>query len=146
MQSQLSAARSLDVNAELLTLSGKASIISVVLAIASGLNADKPIKQLAKANQELADEFTDLVRLMDGVVEDWESNAGNTDNGLGRARQRFAWLNFPDSVSELTPEEIADGIEILKSIPNAHAQLQNLRWIHLSALAKSGKTNRRPIY
>ena len=139
VQSQLSAARSLDVNAELLTLSGKASIISVVLAIASGLNADKPIKQLAKANQELADEFTDLVRLMDGVVEDWESSTGNTDNGLGRARHRFAWLNFPDSVSELTPEEIADGIEILKSIPNAHTQLQNLRSIHLSALAKSGK-------
>ena len=83
---------------------------------------------------------------MDGVVEDWESSAGNTDNGLGRARQRFAWLNFPDSVSELTPEEIADGIEISQIHPNAHAQLQNLRWIHLSALAKSGKTKQAAIY
>ena len=45
---------------------------------------------------------------------------------------------FPESVGNLPPEEIATGIEILESIPNSQVQIQNLRWLYLSALAKSG--------
>ncbi|DAC29860.1 MAG TPA: hypothetical protein HA327_04125, partial [Candidatus Poseidoniaceae archaeon] len=139
VQSQISTNRGLEVSADLLGLTGKASIISVILAIASGESAEEAIKQLAKVNQNLADEFSDLTKLMDGIIDDWTTSTSNTDTGLGRARLRFAWLNFPESVKELSPEEIAAGIEVLKSIPNAHVQLQNLSWIHLSALARTGK-------
>ena len=138
VQSQISANRALEVSADLLGLTGKASIISVILAIASGESAEEAIKQLAKVNQNLADEFNDLTNLIDGIIDDWTASTSNTDNGLGRARLRFAWLNFPESVKELSPEEIAAGIEVLRSIPNAHVQVQNLSWIHLSALARTG--------
>ena len=138
IQSQLSANRSLEVSNNLLQLTGNASIISVILAIASHSDSTKPIKELAKINKELAEEFEDLTRLIDGTVKDWKASTSADDNGLGRARARFAWLSFPESVGNLPPEEIATGIEILESIPNSQVQIQNLRWLYLSALAKSG--------
>ena len=139
VQSQITAKRSIEVGEELLNLTGKSSIISVILAIVTGNDASKPIEQLSKVDKSLADEFSDLVRLIAGKINDWKFSTDGGQDGLSKARQRFAWLNFPDSVSDLTPEEIADGIEILQSIANSHAQQQNLRWIYLSALANSGK-------
>jgi len=138
IQSQLSAKRSLEVNKDLLELTGNASIISVMLAISSQSESSKQIKELAKVNKELAEEFEDLTRLIVGEVKDWKASISGGDNGLARARARFAWLNFPDSVSNLPPDEIATGIEILESIPNSQVQVQNLKWLYLSALAKSG--------
>ena len=138
VQSQLSAKRPLEVNQNLLELTGSASIISVILAIASNNESVKPIKELAKIDKGLAEEFEDLTRLMGGEVKDWEASTSAGDNGLASARARFAWLNFPDSVSELPPKEIATGLEILESIPNSQVQIQNLKWLYLAALTKSG--------
>ncbi|HII23047.1 MAG TPA: hypothetical protein HA359_02195 [Candidatus Poseidoniaceae archaeon] len=138
VQSQLSAKRSLEVSKNLLELTGKASIISVILAISSNAESTKPLKELAKIDKELAQEFEDLTRLISGEVKDWKVSTSGEDNGLARARARFAWLNFPESVSKLPPEEIAKGLEILESIPNSQTQVQNLKWLYLSALAKSG--------
>ena len=137
--SQISAKRTLEVSKDLLKLTGNASIISVILAIASDNDAEGSIKELAKKNKALADEFEDLTRLMKGEINDWKSSTSADDNGLAKARLRYAWLNFPESVSDLSPEEIANGIEILEAIPNSQTQLHNLRWLYLSALAKSGK-------
>ena len=137
--SQISAKRTLEVSKDLLKLTGNASIISVILAIASDNDAEGSIKQLAKKNKALADEFEDLTSLMKGEINDWKSSTSADDNGLAKARLRYAWLNFPESVSDLSPEEIANGIEILEAIPNSQTQLHNLRWLYLSALAKSGK-------
>ena len=111
IQSQLSANRSLEVSNNLLQLTGNASIISVILAIASHSDSTKPIKELAKINKELMNLKT-LTRLIDGTVKDWKASTSADDNGLGRARARFAWLSFPESVGNLPPEEIATGIEI----------------------------------
>ena len=138
IQSQLSAKRPLEVSKNLLELTGKASIISVILAIASNTESKNPIKELAKIDKELAQEFEDLTRLIDGEVKDWKASINAGDNGLARARARFAWLNFPESVSKLPPEEIANGVKILESIPNSQTQVQNLKWLYLSSLAESG--------
>ena len=138
VQSQLSAKRSLEVSNSLLELKGSASIISVLLAISSGSEASKAIKELAKVDKELAEEFADLNRLIEGEIKDWKASTNAGDNGLAKARARYAWLNFPESVAQLPPTEIADGIEILEAIPNSQVQIQNLKWLYLSALAKSG--------
>ena len=140
VQSQLSAKRSLEVSKNLLELTGNASIISVILAISSNAESTKPLKELAKIDKELAQEFEDLTRLISGEVKDWKASTSAEDNGLARARARYAWLNFPESVSKLPPQEIAKGIEILESIPNSQTQVQNLKWLYLSALAKSGES------
>ena len=87
IQSQLSANRSLEVSNNLLQLTGNASIISVILAIASHSDSTKPIKELAlKSTKELAEEFEDLTRLIDGTVKDWKASTSADDNGLGRAK------------------------------------------------------------
>ena len=140
VQSQLSANRTLEVSKNLLELSGKASIISVILAFASGNDVDESIKELGKVNKEIAAEFADLDCLMKGEVNDWELSTGGDDSGLSKARLRHAWMNFPDTVGQLSPDEIGHGIEILSTIPNSHVQLQNLNWLHLSALSKAGES------
>ena len=71
VQSQLSAKRSLEVSKNLLELTGNASIISVILAISSNAESTKPLKELAKIDKELAQEFEDLTRLISGEVKDW---------------------------------------------------------------------------
>ena len=138
VQSQISAKRSIEASKELLNLTGDAAIISVILAIVGNNDSDKAIKELAKVDKSLAEEFTDLVRLIDGEIKDWEFSTKGGDDGLSKARQRYAWLNFPESVAELSPEEIQNGIELLQTIPNSQTQQQNLGWIHLSSLVKSG--------
>ena len=126
VQSQLSANRSLEVSNNLLELKGSASIISVLLAISNGSEASTAIKELAKVDKELAGEFADLNRLVRGEIEDWKASTNAGDNGLAKARARFAWLNFPESVAKLPPIEIAAGIEILETVPNSQLQIQNL--------------------
>ncbi len=138
VQSQISAKRAIEVGDVLLNLTGNAAVVSVILAIASDNDSEGPIKELAKVDKGLAEEFTDLVRLMNGEVKDWQSSTASNDNGLARARMRYAWMNFPDSVGKLPPEDIAQGIEILEAIPNSQTQVQNLRWIYLASLTNSG--------
>ena len=72
VQSQISAKRSIEASKELLNLTGDAAIISVILAIVGNNDSDKAIKELAKVDKSLAEEFTDLVHLSDGEIKDWE--------------------------------------------------------------------------
>ena len=140
VQSQISAKRAIEPAEILFNLKGDKSLISVILALVSNQDASSQLKELAKKDKSLAAEFEDLYNLMNGTVNDWESSINAGEDGLSNARRRFAWLNFPDEVVNLTHEEIAVGIEILEAIPNSQKQVQNLRWIYLSCLAKSGKS------
>lgn len=140
IQSQISSRRSIEAGESLLSLTGDASVISVILAIASGLDSQKALKELSKVDKQLAAQFQDLVDLVNGKVNDWKNSIIGGDDGLSEARRRFAWLNFTDEVEKLSPAEILAGIELLEAIPNSQLQVQNLKWTHLSALAASGKS------
>ena len=140
IQSQISSRRNIEPGESLLSLTGDASVISVMLAIASGLDSQQALKELAKSDKELAAQFQDLVDLINGKVNDWNKSINAGEDGLSEARRRFAWLNFTDEVENLSPSKILAGIELLETIPNSQLQVQNLKWIHLSALAASGKS------
>jgi len=80
IQSQISSRRSIEAGESLLSLTGDASAISVMLAIASGLDSEKALKELSKSDKQLAAQFKDLVDLVNGKVNDWKNSINGGDD------------------------------------------------------------------
>jgi len=138
--SQLKNQRSLKVDSELLNLTGPSSIISVLLHLASGSDASESLKELVKADSQLASELLDYSQLKNGVVNDWQQSRSITgDDSLSQARRLFAWRNPPVDAGELSSDELNTGLEILLQGDSKQSQIEKLQWWRLSALHREGK-------
>lgn len=138
--SQLKNQRTLKVDAELLNLTGPSSIISVLLHLASGSDAESSLQQLAKEDSQLASELEDYLALKNGVVNDWEqSRSIKGDDSLSQARRLLAWQNPPSEAGDLTSDELNNGLEILEQGNASQSQKDKLLWWSLTALHEEGK-------
>jgi hypothetical protein len=138
--SQIKNKRTLKVGSELLELTGPPSIISVLLQLASGSDASGSLKELAKHDSQLASELSDYCALKSGIVNDWQQSRSITgDDSLSQARRLFAWQNPPADASELTSEELNNGLDILREGKAKQSQIESLQWWRLSALHREGK-------
>ena len=119
-------------------LEGDASVISVLLHIHLGNDASESLKELAKSQPELAEEFTDLINLREGKISDWNKSRSLTgDDGLSLARKKEAWGIMPEEASKLSSNEIQDGIDTLTS----PQQKETLTWWKLAALVREGSAD-----
>ncbi len=138
--SQLKNKRELKVDSDLLNLTGPSSIISVLLHLASGSDASDSLKELAKADSQLAAELSDYSQLKNGVVTDWQQSRSITgDDSLSMARRLFAWRNPPVDAGDLSSDELNKGLEILLQGASKQSQIEKLQWWRLSALHREGK-------
>ena len=132
-KAQLKGKRGLRDISGLENLEGDASIISVLLNIHLGNDSTKSLKELAKTQSEMAEEFTDLVNLREGKIQDWNKTRSlSGDDKLSLARKREAWKAMPEEASKLSSEEIQEGIEF-SSTPQ---QREALTWWKLAALVR----------
>lgn len=141
--SQIKSKRAVDPSKELLELKGAASIISVLITMHSGKDSSKALKELNKIDSELASEFTDLSRLMEGEVKDWKSSICiGSDDGLSSLRRYLAWQLTPlEEANELSPKELSEGIDLLREDTENNSKIEQLTWIYLSALNADGSTD-----
>ena len=140
--SQIKSKRTVSPSKQLLELKGGASIISVLLTLTSGKDSAKAIKELTKADTELASEFADLSSLMNGEIKDWKASITvNSDNGLSNLRRYLAWQLTPlEEATKLSSKELSEGIELLKDHSENNSKIEQLTWIYLSALNGEGST------
>ena len=73
-KAQLKGKRGLRDISGLENLEGDASIISVLLNVHLGNDATDSLKELSKSDSDLADAFTDLIQLRNGVANDWDKS------------------------------------------------------------------------
>ena len=118
-------------------LEGDASIISVLLNIHLGNDATDSLKELSKSDSDLADAFTDLIQLRNGIANEWDKSRSLTsDDELSLARKQEAWKLMPSETSGLSSSEIQEGLDTV-STPQ---QRESLTWLKLSALVREGST------
>ena len=136
-KAQLKGKRGLRDISGLENLEGDASIISVLLNIHLGNDATDPLKELSKSDSDLADAFTDLIQLRNGVANDWDkSRSLSGDDELSLARKQEAWKMMPSETSKLSSTDIQEGLDTV-STPQ---QRESLTWLKLSALVREGST------
>ena len=99
-------------------LEGDASIISVLLNIHLGNDATDSLKELSKSDSDLADAFTDLIQLRNGIANEWDKSRSLTSD------------------DELSLARIQEGLDTV-STPQ---QRESLTWLKLSALVREGST------
>ena len=140
--SQIKSRRTLVPSSQLLELKGKASIISVLIALASQKDITKSVKELSKIDSDLASEFTDLSNLINGEVKDWNRTISvKAEDGLSNLRRYLAWQLTPlEQATKLSSEELSKGIELLKDNSENNSKIEQLTWIYLSALNNEGAT------
>lgn len=132
-KAQLKGKRGLRDISGLESLEGDASIISVLLQINLGRDASESLKELAKSQSKLADEFTDLVNLREGKASDWDkSRSLSGDDELSLARKKEAWNLMPQEASKLSSDEIQEGIEF----STTSQQREALTWWKLASLVR----------
>ena len=118
-------------------LEGEASIISVLLNIHLDNDATDSLKELAKSDSGLADALADLIQLRAGNPSDWQNSRSlSGEDELSMARKKAAWDLMPADASELTSEELAEGL-VIASTPQ---QKETLTWWRLAALVKEGSS------
>ena len=121
------------------SLEGDASIISVLLHIHLGNDATDQLKELAKSDSDLADAFTDLIQLREGKTNDWnKSRSLSGEDDLSLARKQEAWKLMPSEASELSSEEIQDGLNLVTT----PQQREALTWWKLAALVREGSADK----
>ena len=137
---QLKSKREITPNIDLLELKGNASIISVLLALNSGKDASKAIKELSKVDEQLGAEYEDLFNLVNGKITDWKSSFNlEASDGLSKVRKYLTWtLASLEEVSKLNSEQLKQGIELLKQNQANNSKVEELTWIYLSILNSEG--------
>ncbi len=138
--SQLKSNKAITPGKELLELKGNASIISVLLALNSDNDANKPIKELSKIDKQLSLEYEDLLNLVNGKISDWNSSSTlDSSDGLSKVRKYLTWQMAPvEEVSKLSSKELSEGIELLKQNKENNSKVEELTWIYLSILNSEG--------
>ena len=138
--SQLKSNKAITPGKELLELKGNASIISVLLALNSDNDANKPIKELSKIDKQLSLEYEDLLNLVNGKISDWNSSSTlDSSDGLSKIRKYLTWQMAPvEEVSKLSSKELSEGIELLKQNKENNSKVEELTWIYLSILNSEG--------
>ena len=137
-KAQLKGKRGLRDISGLESLEGDASIISVLLQIHLGRDASESLKELAKSQSKLADEFTDLVNLREGKASDWDkSRSLSGDDDLSLARKKEAWNLMPQEASKLSSDEIQEGIDF----STTSQQREALTWWKLASLVREGSAD-----
>ena len=92
---------------------------------------------MSKSDSDLADAFTDLIQLRNGVANDWDkSRSLSGDDELSLARKQEAWKMMPSEISKLSSTDIQEGLDTV-STPQ---QRESLTWLKLSALVREGST------
>lgn len=139
--SQLSSGRTLNPAPILLDLDGPSSIVSALLSIAIGNDAADNLAKVEKADETLASELTDLVKLRTGEVDDWNvSSNASGDHSLARSRRFFAWQNPPKSTSKLKAKLLTEGLDILREGKAPTQAIEQVMWWRLAALHREGNT------
>ena len=138
--SQLKSNKIITPDKRLLELKGNASIISVVLALNSGKDASKAIKELSKIDKQLSSEYGDLANLINGNISDWKSSSNlESNDGLSKKRKYLTWKMAPlEEVSKLSSDDLNEGIELLKQNQENNSKIEELTWIYLSILNSEG--------
>ena len=117
------------------SLEGEASVVSVLLNIHLNNDATDSLKELAKSDSDLANALTDLLQLREGNPSDWNASRSlSEDDELSMARKKAAWDLMPEQASELTSEELAEGL----SLATTPQQKETLTWWRLAALLSEG--------
>ena len=136
-KAQLKGKRGLRDISGLENLEGDASVISVLLNIHLGNDATDSLTELSKSDSDLADAFTDLIQLRNGIASDWDKSRSLTsDDELSLAIKQEAWKLMPSETSGLSSSEIQEGLDTV-STPQ---QRESLTWLKLSALVREGST------
>lgn len=116
-------------------LEGEASIVSALLKIHLGLDATGSLKELRKTDSDLEKALTDLIQLRDGKPKNWDvSRTLSGEDELSQARIKAAWDMMPDKASELTSDELSEGLALATS----PQQKETLTWWRLAALVREG--------
>ena len=142
VSSQLSSGRPIQPSQALLDMEGQASALSVLLALASGKDIDKSLKNLESVDEELAQQLNDFYSLKNGKVMDWKkSKKAKGGHSLAHARQLLAWEQAPDEASKLSSKQLSEGLELLQNNTSNSVQIEKIMWWRLNALHKEGKTD-----
>jgi len=137
-KAQLNGKRGLRDISGLENLGGDSSVISVLLHIHLGNDPADSLKELAKADSNLADELTDLIELRKGNSTDWNiSRSLSEDDELSQARKKEAWGLMPIEASKLSSEEIQQGLDVSFT----SQQKETLTWWKLAALVREGSSD-----
>ena len=121
------------------SLEGEASVVSVLLNIHLNNDATASLKELAKSDSDLANALTDLLQLREGNPSDWNASRSlSEDDELSMARKKAAWDLMPEQASELTSEELAEGL----SLATTPQQKETLTWWRLAALLSEGSSEK----
>jgi hypothetical protein len=119
------------------SLEGEASVVSVLLNIHLKNDASDSLKELAKCDSDLANALSDLLQLREGNPSDWNASRSlSDDDELSMARKKAAWDLMPEQASELTSEELAEGL----SLAITPQQKETLTWWRLASLLREGSS------
>ena len=134
---QLNGKRGLRDISGLESLEGDSSIISVLLNIHLGNDANVNLKELSKSDAELADAFSDLLDLKNGKCSDWNTSRKlSGDDELSLVRKTAAWALLPDEAADLSSDELQIGLD-LGLTPQ---QKETITWWKLAALVREGSS------
>ena len=118
-------------------LEGEASIVSALLNIHLGNDATDSLKELAKFDSKLSESLTDLINLREGNASDWNSSRSLTgDDELSSARKKAAWEIMPEEASNLSSDELQEGLDIVTSTQ----QKETITWWKLAALVRESSS------
>ncbi len=118
-------------------LEGDSSVISALLNIHLGNESSDSLKELKKSDSKLVAALSDLIQLREGNATDWNSSRSLAgDDELSKARKKIAWEIMPEEASNLTSNELQDGINIV-STPQ---QREIITWWKLAALVREGSS------
>ena len=120
------------------SLEGDASVVSALLSIHMKKDSTDSLKELAKSDSDLADALRDLIQLRDGNPKDWNTSRSlKGDDELSQERKIVAWNLMPKEASELTSDEISEGLSLVKT----PQQKETLTWWRLAALVREGSSD-----
>ena len=124
----------------LIALEGPLSVVPIVLAhVLDQAVPEAPMAQLAGLDADLAGAHADFASLRHGTVTDWSKSLESSEaTSLGRARRRLAWKHAPSEAADRPASVIHEGLLMLQDRAGTAAEIERLRWWHLSALIREG--------
>ena len=138
---RLSSGKWPSVESNLLEFEGNLSLVSLLIALNTKGATDVILQRLRKANKSLAERY-ELAMVLTGDSIEWSDDyLTQSDDNLGKALLKLAWLNGPLDHMSPTTSQLETGLEILISAQAPTNRVDGVRWKMLQCYVEEARSD-----
>ena len=141
LMKRLSSGKWPSVEPNLLEFEGNLSLVSLLIALNTNGATDAILERLRNANKSLAERYELAIALTGDSIKWSDDYLEQTDDDLGTALLKLAWMNGPLDQMNPTTSQLETGLEILINAQAPTSRVDIVRWKMLQCYVEETRSD-----